>query len=249
MTGNPLDVAVEGEGFIAIQTPEGTAYTRDGRMQMLPTGDIVSLNGHPILDASGSPLTADPRGGTLDIARDGRIRQDGRTVGTLGLFAVDLQKSYRRYENAAFLPVTPPEPIQNFNNHGIVQGYVEGSNVNPILEMTRLIEVQRAFEAVSTTLSSVIPLRVRRSRRWVHAPDGGGPPAAIDGFAHRGGSAIFAFRALGWRSALCRIFRRRGCRSVAVAAPRFAGGNRDIARAGTCGSGQARSCDGALQAL
>ena len=152
MTGNPLDVAVEGEGFLSILTPEGTAYTRDGRMQMLPTGDIVSLNGHPILDSGGSPLTADPRGGALDIARDGRIRQNGRTVGTLGLFAVDFQNSYRRYENSAFLPANPPDPIQNFANNGIVQGYVEGSNVNPILEMTRLIEVQRAFEALSTTL-------------------------------------------------------------------------------------------------
>jgi flagellar basal-body rod protein FlgF len=151
-TGNPLDVAIEGEGFLAIQTPEGIAYTRDGRMQMLPTGDIVTLNGHAILDSGGSPLTADPRGGTLDIARDGRIRQDGRSVGTLGLFAVDLQKSYRRYENAAFVPANPPEAVQDFIGNGIVQGYVEGSNVNPILEMTRLIEVQRAFEAVSTTL-------------------------------------------------------------------------------------------------
>jgi flagellar basal-body rod protein FlgF len=151
-TGNPLDVAVQGSGFLAIQTPEGMAYTRDGRMQMLPTGDIVSLNGHPMLDASGSPLTADPRGGALEISRDGAIRQDGRAVGSLGLFAVDLGKGYRRYENAAFLPRSPAEPVQDFATSGILQGFSEGSNVNPILEMTRLIEVQRAFEAVSGSL-------------------------------------------------------------------------------------------------
>lgn len=151
-TGSHLDVAVQGPGFLAIQTPQGTAYTRDGRMQILPTGDLVSLNGHPILDSSGSPLTVDPRGGPLDIARDGRIRQDGRTMGTLGLFAVDLEKSYRRYENAAFLPATPPDPVEDFTTNGFVQGFVEESNVNPILEMTRLIAVQRAFEAVSNAL-------------------------------------------------------------------------------------------------
>jgi flagellar basal-body rod protein FlgF len=128
------------------------AYTRDGRMQMLPSGDIVSLGGHAIVDASGSPLTADPRGGTLDIGRDGVIRQDGRTVGSVGMFAVDLTKGYRRFENAAFLPSAPPEAIDDFSSNGIVQGFTEGSNVNPILEMTRLIEVQRAFEAVSTSL-------------------------------------------------------------------------------------------------
>jgi flagellar basal-body rod protein FlgF len=151
-TGNPLDVAIQGEGFLAILTPEGTAYTRDGRMQMLPSGDIVSLGGHPVLDSSGSPLTADPRGGALEIARDGAIRQDGRNIGTLGLFAVDLGQGYRRYENAAFLPAGQPEPLTEFAADGVVQGFTEGSNVNPILELTRLIEVQRAFEAVSSGL-------------------------------------------------------------------------------------------------
>jgi flagellar basal-body rod protein FlgF len=151
-TGNPLDIAVQGSGFLAIQTPEGTAYTRDGRMQLLPTGDIVTLNGHAILDASGSPLTADPRGGALDISRDGVVRQDGGVVGSVGIFAVDLANGYRRYENAAFLPSVPAEPIEDDASSGIVQGFTEGSNVNPILEMTRLIEVQRAFEAVSTSL-------------------------------------------------------------------------------------------------
>jgi flagellar basal-body rod protein FlgF len=68
------------------------------------------------------------------------------------MFAVDLTKGYRRFENAAFLPSAPPEAIDDFTSNGIVQGFTEGSNVNPILEMTRLIEVQRAFEAVSTSL-------------------------------------------------------------------------------------------------
>jgi flagellar basal-body rod protein FlgF len=151
-TGNPLDVAIQGSGFLAIQTPGGVAYTRDGRMQMLPTGDIVSLNGHAILDVSGSPLTADPRGGTIDISRDGAIRQDGRAIGSIGVFAVDFTKGYRRFENAAILPAAPAEPIDDFTSNGVVQGFTEGSNVNPILEMTRLIEVQRAFEAVSKSL-------------------------------------------------------------------------------------------------
>lgn len=151
-TGNPLDVAVQGAGFLAIQTPQGTAYTRDGRMQMLPTGDLVSLNGHPILDQSGSPITLNPRGGTISVGRDGAIRQDGRSMGSLGLFTLDLGKGYKRYENAAFIPAAQPEAVVDFTSSGLVQGFTEGSNVNPILEMTRLIAVQRAFEAVSTSL-------------------------------------------------------------------------------------------------
>ena len=149
-TGNSLDVAIQGEGFMAIQTPQGTAYTRDGRMQMLATGDLVSLNGHPILDVSGSPITLDPSGGPAAINRDGSLQQSGRAIGAIGLFEADLSKGYRRYENSGFVPGSTPQPIEDFTRNGVVQGFIEESNVNPILEMTHLIAVQRAFEAMSS---------------------------------------------------------------------------------------------------
>ena len=151
-TGNPLDVAVRGDGFLAISTPQGTAYTRDGRMQMLPTGDLVTLEGHPLLDVGGGPLTADPNGGVVDIAADGTLRQNGKTLGALGLFGIDLSKGYGRYENSAFIPASPGTPIDDFAANGVVQGFTEESNVNPVMEMTRLIAVQRAFEAMSSSL-------------------------------------------------------------------------------------------------
>ena len=151
-TGNPLDVAMQGGGFMAIQTPQGTAYTRDGRMQMLVTGDLVSLNGHPILDVGGSPITLDPSAGQAAISRDGTLQQGGRAIGAIGLFEVDLSKGYRRYENSGFVPSSAPLPIEDFTRNGLVQGFVEESNVNPILEMTHLIAVQRAFEAMSSSM-------------------------------------------------------------------------------------------------
>lgn len=149
-TGNPLDVAIQGDGYLAIQTPGGIAYTRDGRMQMLPGGDLVSLNGHAILDNSGSPMTLDPAAGPVSIGRDGMLSQSGKPVGTIGLFDVDLGKGYSRYENSGFIPKLIPQPVDDFTRNGVVEGFVEESNVNPVLEMTHLISVQRAFEAVSS---------------------------------------------------------------------------------------------------
>jgi flagellar basal-body rod protein FlgF len=149
-TGNALDVAIHGPGHFAIQTPAGVGYTRDGRMQVLPSGDLVTLNGHAILDVSGSPLTIDPSAGPIQIGRDGSIMQGGRASGAIGLFSVDLAAGYARYENAAFFPQATPEPVEDFARNGILQGYSEESNVNPILEMTHLINVSRAFEAVSS---------------------------------------------------------------------------------------------------
>lgn len=152
-TGNPLDVAVHGNGFLAIQTPQGIAYTRDGRLAMLPTGELVtSAAGYPVLDSSGSPLALNAGGGTVTIGRDGMMRQDGQELGAIGLFAVDLSKGYSRTENAAFYVPGQPAAIDDFNRNGVVQGFIEQSNVNPVLEMTRLISVQRAFEAVNASM-------------------------------------------------------------------------------------------------
>ncbi len=85
-TGNPLDVAVQGKGWLAIQTPAGIAYTRDGRMQLLESGELQTLNGFPILDAGSAPIQLDPAAGTPKIARDGMITQNGRQFGAIGLF-------------------------------------------------------------------------------------------------------------------------------------------------------------------
>lgn len=151
-TGNPLDVAVNGSAFLAVQTPQGVVYTRDGRMQMLPSGDLVSLQGHAILDPSGAPISLDPAGGEPVIGRDGSIRQAGRVLGSIGLFDVDFSKGYSRYENSGFMPVAAPVPVEDFTANGLVQGFTEGSNVNAISEITRLISVQRIFEAVKSGL-------------------------------------------------------------------------------------------------
>jgi flagellar basal-body rod protein FlgF len=154
-TDGLLDVALQGEGFIGIQTPQGRAYTRDGRMQMLPTGELVSVNGHAILDAGGAPLQLDPRGGPPSIARDGMVTQDDRQLGAVGLFEVDLTRSYSRFENSAFIPGATPQPVLSFDGNGMVQGFVEESNVNPVMQMAELIQVTRAFEHLGTTLDEV----------------------------------------------------------------------------------------------
>ena len=87
-TGNPLDVAVKGDGWLSIQTASGQAYTRDGRMRMSTAGDLVSMTGAPILDAGGAPLQLDPTAGKPSIGDDGAIMQGQNRVGVLGLFTL-----------------------------------------------------------------------------------------------------------------------------------------------------------------
>ncbi len=151
-TGNPLDVAVAGEGFLAIQTPGGTAYTRDGRLQISAAGDVLTVTGHAVVDAGGAPLQLDPNGGPPRIARDGMITQNGRQVGAIGLYALDFQQGYSRTETSAVIPVAQAVPIVSFASDGVVQGFIEEANVNPVTEMTSLIAVTRNFDALQTAL-------------------------------------------------------------------------------------------------
>jgi flagellar basal-body rod protein FlgF len=158
-TNNPLDVAVQGEGWMALQTPRGIVYTRDGRMRMQPTGALESLSGYPILDVGGTPMLLDPDAGPPTIAADGMISQRGLQLGAIGLFQIDPNAKFERFENSGVIPDKPATPILDYARNGVVQGSVEGSNINPIMEMAKLIMISRNFESVTgggnTTESSM----------------------------------------------------------------------------------------------
>ena len=151
-TGNPLDLAVSGNGWFAIAAPGGTAHTRDGRFQMTESGALRTVAGYPVLDAGNTPLLLDPTGGPVEVAHDGMISQGGRQVGAVGVFAIDDDATLARVDNSAVRPDKPATALLDFSSSGVLQGFVEGSNVNPVSEMTRLIAVQRAFENVSASL-------------------------------------------------------------------------------------------------
>jgi flagellar basal-body rod protein FlgF len=152
-TGNPLDVAVQGDGWLAISTSAGTAYTRDGRMRISETGALQTLNRNPVLDAGGAPIILDPTAGAPTISGDGMITQDGKQVGAIGLYEIDRDAKLTRAENSSVIPNKPATPILDFTQNGVAQGYVEGANVNPIEEMTKLIEVTRVFDGVGNQVS------------------------------------------------------------------------------------------------
>jgi flagellar basal-body rod protein FlgF len=151
-TDNPLDIAIRGDSWLAIQTPNGTAYTRDGRMQMNPEGVLTTLTGEPFLDAGGTPIQLDPEGGKPTINKTGTIEQNGNNLGAFGIYRMPLGAKLTRAEGASVVSDVAPVPELDYLRTGIVQGYVEKSNVNPILEMTHLTTLQRSFDAVSNVL-------------------------------------------------------------------------------------------------
>jgi flagellar basal-body rod protein FlgF len=145
-TLSPFDFAIQGDGWFGIDTPAGTVMTRDGRFTMTDTGQFVTHQGYAVLDAGGAPIQLDPLNGSPEVSRDGVIRQSGQLVGSIGLFTFSPGDNFQRFGNSGIIPNGAPEPIVDRMDAGVAQGFLEESNVNPVLEMTRLIMVQRSFE-------------------------------------------------------------------------------------------------------
>ncbi|RVC67863.1 flagellar basal-body rod protein FlgF, partial [Mesorhizobium sp. M00.F.Ca.ET.038.03.1.1] len=85
-TGNPFDFAIQGDAWFAIDTPAGTVMTRDGRFSMNENGELMSIEGYPVLDSGGAPIQLDPRNGPPKAGADGSLRQNDQLVGAIGLY-------------------------------------------------------------------------------------------------------------------------------------------------------------------
>jgi flagellar basal-body rod protein FlgF len=150
-TDNPFDVAINGDAWFAIQTPDGTAYTRDGRFQMNAAGQLQTLNGYNVLDAGGAGYLLEQDGGAPMISPDGMVTQRGHQIGAIGLFEIANDAKLTRYGNSGVVPNKPATAVLDFSQNGMAQGFSETSNVNPILEMTKLIEIQRTFDGIANS--------------------------------------------------------------------------------------------------
>jgi flagellar basal-body rod protein FlgF len=151
-TGGTLDFAIKGDAWFQVQTHSGPTLTRDGRFTVTDAGELVTLNGYAVLDAGGGPIQLDLANGPILLSADGQLNQNGQPIAALGLFQADLSGGFVRAGNSGIITNIPPEPVVDRIDAGVVQGYIEESNVNAIGEMTQLIQVTRAFESVASLM-------------------------------------------------------------------------------------------------
>ena len=161
-TGNNLDVAISGQGFLQVQMPDGsTGYTRDGNLHVDAQGQVVTSNGFPLLPS----ITIPPNSQTVTIGQDGTIsvtRQGAATptqVGSLQLVnfvnASGLQSIGQNLYTETAASGTPNAGTPGTNGLGLLnQGYVETSNVNVVEELVSMIQTQRAYEINSKAIQT-----------------------------------------------------------------------------------------------
>jgi len=143
MTGGSLDLAIEGEGFFLVAAPEGERLTRAGAFATDEAGNLVTMQGWPVLDAGGAPLFVPPGAGAVTVAADGTISAGGRPLGQIGLVLPADPLALVRLDGVSFRSDGGLDPAPGAR---VLQGFLEGSNVDPVLEVARMIEVQRAYE-------------------------------------------------------------------------------------------------------
>jgi flagellar basal-body rod protein FlgF len=163
-TGNTYDFAIEGRGFFAVGGPEGERYTRDGRFSPDANGRLVTADGLPVLGEGGAEIILDMTKGPPTVSVDGIITQGSERVGrlqaveftALGVLSKDGDGYYRNTSNDTPSPSTDGK---------VRQGMVEGSNVKPIVQITNLIEITRAYETMAKMIESSNDLNRRTVER------------------------------------------------------------------------------------
>ncbi|SET44385.1 flagellar hook-basal body complex protein [Oceanicella actignis] len=165
LTGGVYDLAIVGDGFFRIMTPSGEALTRAGAFSRNADGELVTADGHRVLDEGGAPIFVSPEARSISVAPNGTISADGAPVAVIGVVRPTDPTKLERLHGSLFVSDSGTEPAGDFSIH---QGYIEKSNVQPVLEMANMVKIQRAYE-LGQSLMDAEDERIRSAVRTLGA--------------------------------------------------------------------------------
>jgi flagellar basal-body rod protein FlgF len=148
-TGNQLDFAIKGSGFFVVDTPNGPRYTRDGRFELDGQGRIVNKDGYPVLNGQNQPLTVPQGTSKVEATPGGTLNTERGPIGSLNIVKFDSEIGLRKAGTNLFETEQAPQKADNFT---LQQNMVEASNVKAVLELTKMISVQRAYQSAQQML-------------------------------------------------------------------------------------------------
>jgi flagellar basal-body rod protein FlgF len=153
-TGSELDIALQGNGFFSLLKPDGsTAYTRNGEFRLDATRTIIDSNGNKLLSSAGAPITLAEGAGKVTIGPDGTIAQGDTALGKVGVLSFANNADLIPISGGLFIPINNARP-STVVSPNIMQGFVEGSNISPMLEMVDMVTISRTYEANQKVITS-----------------------------------------------------------------------------------------------
>lgn len=153
-TGNQLDVALQGEGFFAVQTPAGERYTRAGSFTLDPSGQLTTHDGHPVL-GQGGPILFDPQETDITITGDGAISGSNGEIGRLRVVRFENPQTLERQGDNLF----KGDSALPHDNPRISQFSLEGANVDAVTQISQMIEIQRSYQELANMMRQQNDLR------------------------------------------------------------------------------------------
>ncbi|MEM6383882.1 MAG: flagellar hook-basal body complex protein [Pseudomonadota bacterium] len=148
-TGNALDLALSPGGYLTVETPQGLRYTRNGALQINDQGQLATMQGFPVISLGGIPILFNTNDSDITVTRTGQVNTSGGTRGVLQLVSFPNEQELTKVGTNLFDAPEEPEVDPTVR---VTQGFLEASNVQPVREMARLVEVQRAYEMQSNML-------------------------------------------------------------------------------------------------
>ncbi|TQV71275.1 flagellar basal-body rod protein FlgF [Denitrobaculum tricleocarpae] len=146
-TDNPLDLAINGDGYFVVETPDGERYTRNGTFQLNQDGQIVTTQGDPVLGIDGNAITIPPNEPHISITRDGSISAGETLIGRIQIVGFENEQELEKQSNSLF--ARGEQEPQVAEGAEVAQGMIEGSNVQGIVEMTKMITTVRSYSSTS----------------------------------------------------------------------------------------------------
>lgn len=151
-TTDPMNIAIQGDGFLAVDSPRGELYTRNGRLMLSQSGELLDDSGYPMVwTQRGAQI--DPAGADLVIETNGEVFQAGRRLGQLQVVEFANNRSLVEL-SAGYFEAEPSEQRLPFTGE-VLQGHLESSNVNPVAELVELVAAQRTYEMSAQTMRQV----------------------------------------------------------------------------------------------
>jgi flagellar basal-body rod protein FlgF len=169
-TAAPLDVAIDGQAFFTITTANGDRYTRDGRFTLDPQGRLTTQTGDVVQSATGGAITLNPDDGPPIISTDGTVSQSvpgqpqEQIVGKIGVVRFDSLAALSKDGGGLYVNTSSTTP-QQAPDARVRQGMLEASNVQPIVQITDLIRITRAYDSIANLISSTSDLSTQSIQR------------------------------------------------------------------------------------